>query len=188
MQKSFRSKLSASFIAQGSRTHKRILLQKSYIPITVVVFVLGIAAVGAAPLSGSSADAPDLSNKLANENGTTVDIKAAEQSSAKAKDSKSEPSSVKVKAEVNYQNSANKSEANVSVNGEELPIPENGEVHKTIETPGGQVEVHIEAKNNQTNDDDLKSRSRNSSDINIKSRSSSESNIRIKETTRIRSD
>jgi hypothetical protein len=60
-------------------------------------------------------------------------------------------------APINNQNQApastnsNKSSTKIEVNGQNIPVPENGSVSQTVPTEGGQTRVDISANGNNTN-------------------------------------
>lgn len=89
----------------------------------------------------------------------------------------------------NIREEASSQKSEVRVNGETIPVPQNGTMEKTITSENGTVEIHIESRNNQSNSNtDTSQRSRNSTSIDIDSRSNNSSQSYTKTEQRIRID
>jgi cytoskeletal protein RodZ len=71
----------------------------------------------------------------------------------------------------------NSSQIDVEVNGQAIPVPENGSTHQVIQNDGGKTTVDINANSSTSGS----SKSSSSTDVKVRSSSSSDINIKSKE-------
>ncbi len=76
----------------------------------------------------------------------------------------------------------NTNQTSVTVNGQDITVPENGQVHKTITSDGTTTHVDI-SSSNSTSGDDTNSSTRSSTNLSIHSNSHSSSTIKTKTST-----
>lgn len=74
-----------------------------------------------------------------------------------------------------------KSSATVNINGQDVPVPDNGSVQKTIVSPDGKTTVNIDVQNSSTGETTNNSSSSTHVQVNTFSSSSSNSTSRTEQ-------
>ncbi len=142
----------------------------------IVIKILALFAVAALPFAALAANSPSMQDSSGNNNEVT------EQSEAEPK------GNIKIDLSPGPNEKAQKdTSTEVIINGESVPVPEDGVINKSIPSDGGQTNVDI-----STDSDEDESDADNSSSINIHVESSSTNDgdqdvdIRQRSRTRIR--
>lgn len=146
--------------------------------IIVIVAALLAAAAGAtiAHVSSDSSDGAFLYSNSANPASRTFSVDSLTASLHNFSDEQEQLAASLSKISQNLplatENTQNQS-TQIMVNGQEIPVAQNGEVHKQINTDNGNVQINIQSNNSQSTSSDT-STSDNSTNIEIETRTESE--------------
>jgi len=164
-----------SHSSQSSHVHNPALHASLKVAGVLVFITLCALIILSAQASGKQAN--DEFNYANKDSVSSLSLDAASQSGATADGSQSNSGS-NISASVQAGSDSNGTSVNVSVNGEDMTVPPNGSLHKTVTDDGGTTTVNV----NTSTQGEANNRSTTRTTLNVRSHSSSSSSTSTKTT------